>query len=62
MAILHNVVTKNTVTLREHCLSVMKKLRGKRVHKNHFFEAMKDSDWGESVTDWDFEINSQRTS
>lgn len=26
--------------------------------KDYFFEAMKDSDWGESVTDWDFDINS----
>ena len=26
--------------------------------KDFFFEAMKDSDWGESVTDFDFDINS----
>ena len=26
--------------------------------KDYFFEAMKDSDWGESITDWDFDINS----
>ena len=26
--------------------------------KDYFFEAMKDSDWGESVTDLDFDINS----
>ena len=26
--------------------------------KDYFFEAMKDSDWGESVTDRDFDINS----
>ena len=26
--------------------------------EDYFFEAMKDSDWGESVTDWDFDIKS----
>jgi hypothetical protein len=26
--------------------------------KDYFFKAMKDSDWGESVTDWGFDINS----
>lgn len=26
--------------------------------EDYFFKAMKDSDWGESVTDWDFDINS----
>ena len=26
--------------------------------KDYFFEAMSDSDWGESVTDWNFDINS----
>lgn len=26
--------------------------------KDFFFEAIKDSDWGESVTDWDFDVNS----
>ena len=26
--------------------------------KDFFFEAMKDSDWGESVTDFDVDINS----
>lgn len=27
--------------------------------KNYFFEAMKDSDWGESVTDFDFDTHRQ---
>ena len=26
--------------------------------KDYFFEAMKDSDWSESITDWGFDINS----
>ena len=26
--------------------------------EDYFFKAMKDSDWGESVTDWDFDIKS----
>lgn len=28
--------------------------------EDYFFEAMKDSDWGESVTDFDFDINAHR--
>lgn len=28
--------------------------------EDYFFKAMKDSDWGESVTDFDFDINSHR--
>lgn len=29
--------------------------------EDYFFEAMKDSDWGESVTDFDFDINSHNS-
>lgn len=28
------------------------------IMEDNFFKAMKDSDWGESVTDFDFDINS----
>lgn len=29
--------------------------------EDYFFEAMKDSDWGESVTDFDFDVNSHNS-